>query len=314
MKGIGSGKVIKSGPDDNVFVYYADHGAPGFVCMPTGDYLYADKLIALVKQMHTEKKYKNLVFYIEACESGSMFDKILPTDINVYATTAANPTESSYAFYYDQKIGTYLGDEYSVRWLEDSDAEPLKTYTLDQQFETVKKIVNESHPQKYGEASMGSLDTGAFQTFGNKAIAPEFSQGGLITLAGDKVDSRDVKLVSLLRQYHTADENKKAMIKLLIEDETRIRAIADTIAYTIIDELISRDSSRLSRNELALATHSPTNFDCLRFLVQSVEKECGKLNDYSLKHVRKLVNICESGYDLNQVYDSIAEACSFIKF
>ena len=25
----GSGKVIKSGPDDRVFVYYADHGAPG---------------------------------------------------------------------------------------------------------------------------------------------------------------------------------------------------------------------------------------------------------------------------------------------
>lgn len=24
-----SGKVIKSGPDDRVFVFYADHGAPG---------------------------------------------------------------------------------------------------------------------------------------------------------------------------------------------------------------------------------------------------------------------------------------------
>ena len=26
-----SGKVIKSGPDDRVFVFYADHGAPGMV-------------------------------------------------------------------------------------------------------------------------------------------------------------------------------------------------------------------------------------------------------------------------------------------
>ena len=24
-----SGKVVKSGPDDRVFVFYADHGAPG---------------------------------------------------------------------------------------------------------------------------------------------------------------------------------------------------------------------------------------------------------------------------------------------
>ena len=27
-----SGKVIKSGPDDRVFVFYADHGAPGNTC------------------------------------------------------------------------------------------------------------------------------------------------------------------------------------------------------------------------------------------------------------------------------------------
>ena len=29
-----SGKVIKSGPDDRVFVFYADHGAPGMVVTP----------------------------------------------------------------------------------------------------------------------------------------------------------------------------------------------------------------------------------------------------------------------------------------
>jgi legumain len=40
-----------------------------------------------------------MVLYIEACESGSMFDKILRTDINVYAVTAANPYESSWGTY-----------------------------------------------------------------------------------------------------------------------------------------------------------------------------------------------------------------------
>jgi hypothetical protein len=39
----------------------------------------------------------------------------------VYATTAANPKESSYACYYDEERGTYLGDWYSVNWMEDSD-------------------------------------------------------------------------------------------------------------------------------------------------------------------------------------------------
>lgn len=27
----GSGKVVDSGPNDNIFIYYADHGAPGLV-------------------------------------------------------------------------------------------------------------------------------------------------------------------------------------------------------------------------------------------------------------------------------------------
>lgn len=41
--------------------------------------------------------------------------------ITVYATTAANPKESSYACYYDDERQTYLGDWYSVNWMEDSD-------------------------------------------------------------------------------------------------------------------------------------------------------------------------------------------------
>lgn len=40
---------------------------------------------------------------------------------SVYATTAANAEESSYACYYDEKRDTYLGDWYSVNWMEDSD-------------------------------------------------------------------------------------------------------------------------------------------------------------------------------------------------
>jgi len=37
----------------------------------------------------------------------------------------------------------------------------------------------------------------------------------------------------------------------------------------------------------------PRDFDCLKFLMTYVEKKCGRFNDYSLKYVRNLVNICE---------------------
>lgn len=40
----------------------------------------------------------------------------------VYAVTAANPHESSWACYYDKKLETYLGDVFSVNWMENVDS------------------------------------------------------------------------------------------------------------------------------------------------------------------------------------------------
>ena len=52
--------------------------------------------MSTIKTMHDKKWYNKLVFYIESCHSGSMFEGILPSDLNVYATTAANAHESSW--------------------------------------------------------------------------------------------------------------------------------------------------------------------------------------------------------------------------
>ena len=40
----------------------------------------------------------------------------------MFATTAANGRESSYACYWDEELRTYLGDVYSIKWMEDSDS------------------------------------------------------------------------------------------------------------------------------------------------------------------------------------------------
>jgi len=36
------------------------------------------------------------VIYVEACESGSIFEGLMPQDLNIYVTTAANPVENSW--------------------------------------------------------------------------------------------------------------------------------------------------------------------------------------------------------------------------
>ena len=104
----GSGKTLESGPNDNVFVYFTDHGAKGLVAFGES-VLKATDLNKAIKNMYDNKKYKNMVFYVEACESGSMFQD-LPADINVLAFTASNATAPSFACYYDHSLETFLAD------------------------------------------------------------------------------------------------------------------------------------------------------------------------------------------------------------
>ena len=78
--------------------------------------------------------YKRLVYYLEACESGSMWQK-LPTNINAYALSSTHPDESSWGTYcppdddvVDGKhIGSCLGEVWSCFWLEQDDVADLKT-------------------------------------------------------------------------------------------------------------------------------------------------------------------------------------------
>ena len=66
-----------------------------------------------------------MVLYIEACESGSMFEGLLDDSLNIYVTTASNAHESSWGTYCPgmappapPEFDTCLGDLYSVAWIE----------------------------------------------------------------------------------------------------------------------------------------------------------------------------------------------------
>merc|ERR1712215_405395 len=100
-------------------------------------------------EMYAAKKYNQMVFYVEACESGSMFKGLLPENVNVFATTASNATTSSYACYFDKARKTFLGDVYSIKWLEDSEKE-----TLEDQYKIVKKETNTSMVCQFGDMSI----------------------------------------------------------------------------------------------------------------------------------------------------------------
>lgn len=94
---------------------------------------------------------------------------------------------------------TYLGDSYSVNWMENADE--VNEYAffcilkisgciyfeanhrkelLSEQFEVVKTLTNQSHVQQYGDISISNLIVGVFQGMhesinGAKQIALSFS-------------------------------------------------------------------------------------------------------------------------------------------
>ena len=73
----GGKPVLRSNAKSKVFVFFTDHGAPGLVQMPAGEKaVFADELQAVIDTMEEKQMYDEMVFYIEACESGSMFPKL----------------------------------------------------------------------------------------------------------------------------------------------------------------------------------------------------------------------------------------------
>eukprot|EP01084_Bolivina_argentea_P296512 510682_1 len=297
------GPVLESGAEDHVFIYYADHGATGLVAMPTDEPpLYAPDLNAALNYMYKNNMYKQLVFYLEACESGSMFDGILKPNISVFATTAATPYQSSYAFYYNETLNAFMADEYSIRWMQDSVNNWNLEPTLIKQFENVVQIVTKSKPCKYGDETFDQESIKEFQAYELYQDGQSAVKNGNNNISA--VSSRDVKLATLQNQYLAAaaknDINAKAQFTQLVEAEIKYRLGIDSLFTQLIDYVYiaytsSNDHDVLNDQfqdiefdfaDAMLNGHTPpTNFECLKFAYSQYEIECERFTDYSLKYV-----------------------------
>lgn len=177
-----SGPVLESDSDSKVFVYFTDHGAPGLVAFPS-DVLYADDLQKAFDTMTDKKMFKEMVVYIEACESGSMFP-YLSSDSKIFGLTASNASQSSYASYCGNDayvngtyIGSCLGDLFSTNWMEDSDiSSHMFGETLAQQADLVKKETTYSPVNQFGDKSFLNEYISSFQSnSGNNVLKSAFN-------------------------------------------------------------------------------------------------------------------------------------------
>lgn len=302
MSGIGSGKVIESGPDDYVFVNMVDHGGVGIFAFPGFVMLHAKDLQNTLEKMHTKNQYKQMVIYMEACESGSMFEN-LPDNWNIYVTAAANAEESSYACYFDNKLGTYLGDVYSIKWMEDTDQNGTSTQTLEQQFEIVKQKTTTSHVSQYGQMTFDGDLLSVFM--GSKSVAPQ--QPGKGCDDSTAVPSYDATIVALTKRIAECKcEKQKKILEIQLQKELQARQEVRAVVERVVVSVAGNEAGAM---EKALGTTMKlTRHECRRLNINKFFERCPKVA-YAVKLVGALSNLCEMGYPEDEIMHAINVAC-----
>jgi len=310
----GTGKTLNSGPKDNVFVYFADHGAKGLVAFGQ-DVLKATALNQAIKDMHAAKKYNKMVFYVEACESGSMFKGLLDPNLNVFATTASNATTSSFACYFDKARKTFLGDVYSIKWLEDSDKENIEKETLEEQYKIVKKETNTSMVMQFGDMSISKLPVGDFQgptpTIGlPRPTHPPHYPPQWFSCGRDAVPGPDVPVKILQSNFESATSpSEKEEAKEKLDSLVRNRKLMQSVVHELVQGITEDNAltGTMFNDNVEL-----TQFECYYTAVDAFHSRCFNVgqNDFALRMLNPLVNLCERGFTASQIVSAIKDTCT----
>ncbi|XP_050219165.1 vacuolar-processing enzyme [Mercurialis annua] len=322
----GSGKVVDSGPNDHIFIYYTDHGGPGVLGMPTNPYLYANDLNDVLKKKHASGTYKSLVFYLEACESGSVFEGLLPEGLNIYATTASNAVESSWGTYCPgenpsppPEYETCLGDLYSIAWMEDSDVHNLRTESLHQQYELVKRrtlpdnSAYGSHVMQFGDVGLNKESLFMYMGTNPANDNSSFVDENSLRLPAKAVNQRDADLVHFWDKYRKAPEGSPRKVEA---QKQVVEAMSHRMHVDHSVKLIGKLLFGLKKASEVLSAVRPAgkplvdDWDCLKNLVRTFETHCGSISQYGMKHMRSFANLCNAGIREEQMTEASAQTCA----
>ena len=292
LTGIENPKVIESGPEDTIFVYYMDHGAIGFCEVGKSD-LYEEVLISTINKMYENKQYKQLVFYFEACHSGSMF-RTLEKGKNVYAMTGSDTEHSAWMnncppndVVNGKSMGTCLGAWFDNFWMQE-----VTDNGADLTHNEMFKIV---HDKTAEETDQNVSQFGDIDTIGEMAVK-EF--------IGDYVPKRSVsreakswvkyedvpKHLAMWKAIRAEANSNEAMAELekVVKEEAR----KDIMVLRAAREYFKDDKTVDQATKVRPASY---NAECVRDITLSLMSKCGYSLPLRDSHVSVLENICANG-------------------
>jgi len=235
-----------------------------------------------------------------------MFEGKLPTNLNIYATTASNAKESSWGTYCppDDKVNgvsikSCLGDLYSINWMENADSVGKKE-TLAQQYSIVKQKTSKSHVMQYGDTSWTNLPIGDFMgdTETNQTVDASPERNSV------NVDSRDIPLHLAYYNYIRADKSdfaeRQELADVLVAEVTHRKKV-DSMFYDLAKQVASEE-------KFFSAATAPGECLCCDKVHTAIDENCGGYSDYSLQYVRVVVNLCEVS-DADSIISALLPMC-----
>ncbi|KAK7598237.1 hypothetical protein V9T40_006472 [Parthenolecanium corni] len=85
LTALGTGRVVKTGPNDNLFLYMHTIGSEGLFLLNNRYIMFTERFIPFIEELAASKAFKNMYIFMHATDSGSMFDNYMETNLRIIA-------------------------------------------------------------------------------------------------------------------------------------------------------------------------------------------------------------------------------------
>ncbi|KAK8813359.1 hypothetical protein WA158_002951 [Blastocystis sp. Blastoise] len=299
--GIENPKVFKTTENDTIFLYFIDHGGDDVVVVGY-DFLHASELLKTIKYMYDNKMYKELVFYMEACHSGSMWGG-LPDDINMYVLSSADADHDAWMsncppedVVNGKALNTCLAGLYDNAFMEAIEQSNGGNVTIKEIYEYTNKVV---------------IEEGSDQNVSEFGAAEQFANYSINRFVGEKVISRangSISPVKNIVQYSEVPRRIATWKAIRADKEHLADAMKELEELAVIEAKREVTIMRLARAATQddvkadkLRTMKVNSYDrsCAATVIETLVSNCGFSTPLKVEHMNIIHNVCAMNIDID---------------
>lgn len=243
---------VGTNQNDNVFIYYDDHGGQGILSVPNEEsgYISVKDLSNALIEMNNKRLFKKLLFIIEACNSGSIgqFIEYTLTSMNITniaIITAARANESSLSGNYDKWISAPLSNQFTASFLDKIRESP--DCSIDELFNYLETSTKFSVPLYFGDNKIKNLKISDFIRTTTPKIIKHKSKSRLIpqNLIDQyqyeyeimKFNIKQSQKKKIMEDYHKKQKNTKRLKLIIDKVSNKIKSFISVKTIQQINEI-----------------------------------------------------------------------------